>query len=156
MPDIDSIFAYEFDFEEAAAKVIEAGGIAVNLNLVNTKKKAPFVDSISYLAAPTGTRINWKGQKLWHVFKGTFTTRFVVVQNDSECRAQLKLLVGRHRLMCQLFNQSFNESPHLPHHFISEMLESTPGRGHNADQKHDWFELRHIVTLSIRPSAFVG
>jgi hypothetical protein len=150
---LESLFAYEFAFEEAVAKVLEAGDLSLNLNFVNTKKKAPFIDSISYLAEPTGTRINYRGQKLWHVWRGILTTRFVVATGES--REQLTLMVGRARMLYQLFHANFNEGPHLPNHFVNDMIESTPARGHMADQKFDWIELRHIVTLNIRPSAFV-
>jgi hypothetical protein len=152
---LEELLAYDFALEEAAAKVIEAGGVTVNLDFVNTKKKAPFVDQISYVAEPTGTRINYQDQKLWHVFRGELTTRFVVARNDNEGRAQLKLLVGRARLCYQLFHKNFNEGPHLPNHFINDMVEGRPARGHHSDQKHDWIELRHTVTLNIRQSAFV-
>lgn len=153
---LEELFAYEFDFEDATAKVLEADGSAVHLNFSPSDKKTPFIDSISYLAEPTGTRINYRDQKFWHVFKGELTTRFVVARNDPKGRAQLKLMVGRTRLQYQLFDLNFNNGPHLPNHFISEMLESRPARGHFADQKFDWIELRHIVTLNIKPSAFLA
>lgn len=153
MPDIDSLFAYEFHFEEAVAKVLAAGDLSLNLDFVNTKKKAPFIDTITYQAEPTGTGINYRDTKLWHVFRGLLTTRFVAARGES--RDQLILMVGRARLIYQQFHANFNEGPHLPNHFINGMVESPPSRGHFPDQKFDWIELRHIVTLNIRPSAFV-
>lgn len=153
MPDIDSLFAYEFHFEEAVAKVLETGDLSLNLDFVNTKKKAPFIDQITYLAEPTGTRRNYKDQKFWWVFKGTLTTRFVAARGES--REQLTLMVGRTRLIYQQFHANFNEGPHLPNHFVNDMVESIPARGHFPEHKLDWIELRHVVTLNIRPSAFV-
>jgi|GEM_PF-5044110 len=153
MPDIDSLFAYEFHLEAAVAAVLEAGDLSLNLDFTNTKKKTPFIDSISYLAEPTGTRINYRDQKLWHVWRGTLTTRFVAARGES--RGQLTQMIGRVRLIYQQFHDNFNEGPHLPNHFVNDMIESIPSRGHFADQKFDWIELRHIVTLNIRPSAFV-
>lgn len=150
---LESLFAYEFAFEEAVAAVLTDAGLSLNLDFANQKKKAPFIDHISYLAEPTGTRINYKDQKLWHVWRGTLTTRFVVARG--EARDQLTLMVGRVRMVYQLFHMNFNEGPHLPNHFVNDMLESVPARGHFQDQKFDWIELRHIVTLNIKPSAFL-
>lgn len=154
---LEQLFAYEFHFEEAVAKVLEDAGLTLNLDFVNTKKKTPFIDHIAYLAEPTGTRINYNRQsgsdKVWHVFRGTLTTRFVVSREQG--REALTQMVGRVRIIYQLFHQHFNEGPHLPNHFVNDMVETVPGRGTMSDQKHDWIELRHTVTLNIRPSAFV-
>lgn len=152
---LEDLFAYDFALETAWAKILEAGGVVVNLDFVNKRKKAPFVDSIMFQAEPSGTRINYRDQKLWHVFRGTLTTRYVVSRGDAAGADTLRLMVGRGRYEAQLFHKNFNEGPHLPAHFVNDMVESIPARGHSADQKFDWFELRHTVTLNIRPSAFV-
>lgn len=154
---IESLLAYEFAFEEAAAEILKAHGFALNLDFVNDKpKKAPYIDDLTFLAEPTGTRINVGPYKIWHVWRGTLTTRFVVARGDKDGRAQLKLMVGGARLEYQLFDRNFNQGPHLPYHFVNDMVESVPSRGHIGDQKHDWIELRHLVTLNIRPSALEG
>jgi hypothetical protein len=148
------IFAYEFALERAWAEHLRQLGLTVHLDFVYNKKKAPYIDRVTYQAEPTGTVIKHDGIDYYFVYRGPLTTRFVA-NTGPDSAVNLTAMVAAARVEGQLW-QRLNEGPYLPDHWINEMIETPANRGHDPEQKYDWFELRHTVTLNIRPLAFTN